>query len=161
LSGHSVQVNSIKQEQNPRTVLKFLMHGQRQDSAALGFLPLVALERYAENEWIYTTRINGELAAYVVFGIHKEGLKIYQVWTVKDARRLTAAAAVIAAAENTAISRGKKKSSAWVAEDLEAVRFWNALGYRNTGMRTGGRARRRIHLHFERDLITQERSLIS
>jgi GNAT superfamily N-acetyltransferase len=146
-------VNSIREEQNVRTVLNFLMHGQRKDSSALGFLPLVTLERYANSDWIYTARINGELVSYIVFGIHKAGLKIYQIWTVPDARRMTAAAAVIAAAEAAAARAGKKKSSAWVAEDLEAVKFWQQLGYTNTGMRTGGRARRRIHLHFERDII--------
>lgn len=151
-------MNSISEEREVRTILRFLMHGQRQDSSALGFLPLVTLERYADRNWIQTARINGELVAYVVFGIHKEGLKIYQVWTVRDARRMTAAAAVIAAAEAAAIACNKKRSSAWVAEDLEAVNFWSALGYRNTGMRTGGRARRRIHLHFERDLTEVKRA---
>jgi hypothetical protein len=139
-------------------VIRFAMHGQRQDSSALGFLPLVTLERYADRDWIQSCRINNELVSYIVYGLHRDGMKIYQIWTVKDARRMAAAAAVIAAAEAAAVAAGIKKSSAWVAEDLEAVSFWKALGYLLCGIRTGGNARRRIHYRFERDITESKRA---
>lgn len=138
----------IEGESSRETALAFVLHGHKKDSDALGFLPRCTIQRYADLGWISFARINGELCSFCVFGIHKKGLKIYQIWTIQDCRRLAAAAAALGLAHDKAEAAGKKISSAWVAEDLGARYFWEAVGYELIGLRSGGTSRGRIHLHF-------------
>lgn len=146
-------MNGIQSESDRNAALAFVLHGHRKDSDALGFIPRAAIERYADLNWISFGHLNDELCSFCVFGIHKLGLKIYQIWTVPDCRRLAAAAAVLSHVHAVASAAGKKESSAWVAEDLLARYFWEEMGYQLAGLRSGGNARGRIHLHFKKSLV--------
>ena len=148
-------MRNILTDVDSTTTIRFIVHEGRKGTNSIGFLPASCIARYQELGWINSVRHRGQLIAFCVYGIHKNGLKIYQIWTVEDGRRMTAASAAIAAAEEHAKAQKKSSANCWVAEDLESVKFWQSMGWINDGMRTGGIRRRRLHLHFSHQIKSE------
>lgn len=149
---------------------------RRTDGDALGFIPLARYaavidgatidgRRRSDYEGVSVITDSDEVTGFVFAGFHRGGLKIEQVCVREDARRIERATALVRSVEATAWARGAPLARCRVAADLEATRFWEAMGYtaRATVAATfmGYRKSwsRRPLIHFERELRQLELQL--
>lgn len=127
-------------------VERFIRASAKTETNTIGFLPWCAVQRYIEAGTVIVGRVNGDLVAWAVFGVHKKGVRIYQIFTRRDARRYEYGRQLVSFIERC--TPREKKISCWCATDLDAMLFWQALEFSVTGHRTGGRARRRLHTEY-------------
>ena len=72
-------------------------------------------------------------------------LRVYQVCIQYDAQRRLHGAALVGRLINKAEAEGYDRISCWVADDIPANDFWQAMGFRMMGEREGGKHRKRKH----------------
>jgi GNAT superfamily N-acetyltransferase len=127
---------------------------RRRDSEALGFMSMAKYEaivtgqgphaRPSNRLWI--AQVDGERVGFLYLTPGQPGgsAKIIQVAVQRDARRQEYATALVAVAERYAAQTQRGGVSLGVGEDLEAARFWDALGYQLRFRYQGGDRRKRI-----------------
>lgn len=139
---------------NPIQLAKFAASLQRKHTDELGFLPTVALREYAERGQIIPARENDEPIGYVLYfdgragkppAKHPHQVKLHQVCVQYDARGILHGTQLVREVERRARQNRFATVTAWVASDLEANKFWRAIGYKLTDTRQGGKRRNRIH----------------
>lgn len=111
---------------------------------SIGFIPWPSIEKYIDAGTAAIMWENDDPVAFVVWGEHKRGAKIYQLWVRMDARRHAFGRAIV----EWFHARRQNKSTpttCWCAADLDANLFWETIGFTFTSVRLGGRDRRRIH----------------
>ena len=126
-------------------VLDFVVSLSRKNYEAIGFLPKPRLQQYADQGQLWTQDENGEPCGFLVWGNGWPVLRVYQVCIDYDAQRLHHGAALIARLIGKAESEGYTAISAWVADDIPANHFWEAMGFVHTSSRNGGEKRKRMH----------------
>lgn len=126
---------------------KLWVHGVQNDTNAVGWLPTSVFDSRAKTDEITAVYRNNDLVGWCVRGVSgaRQVMKIYQIWVRPDARILENGRALID--DLAKIAHGQKcyLLEAWVAEDLAANVFWNAIGFTRGVWRWGrGRSLRRI-----------------
>ena len=140
---------------------------QRKHSDELGFLTRQAIEQYAARGQLILSHENADPASYAIFFTGRNGnrprldpytLRIHQICTQYDARRITHATQLVTRVVDVANARGFHAIRAWVADDIPANQFWKAIGFEIVATRRGGRRRKRTHnlwlLHLQPTLFT-------
>lgn len=130
---------------------KFLDHLANRHKHELGFLPLKAYEQAIALNRVFLCFENGEPCGYLIHGPGKEETKIYQVVVAEDSRRIEHGTALVDAARMIADRANAHILSCHVAEDLAAVRFWQAIGLHITGQRCRRKDGGRHQYRFEED----------
>lgn len=135
-------------------LVTYACHLQRQHTDELGFLPELAIRQYAERRQILLAHENDQPCAYVLYYDGRKGnrprldpltLRIHQLCTQYDARRLAHATHLINRIYDIATTGRFTRIRAWVANDIPANDFWHAVGFTLHGTRQGGRRRNRLH----------------
>lgn len=122
-----------------REVLLLAGHSVREDADKIGWLPWQFYEsKDASGELVAVCR-DGELVGYCAFSVNPVGreAKIVQTWVRRDARQIEHGRALMGRVARCAGDRGAAWLTCWVAEDLEAMRFWPAVGFRRIARRLG------------------------
>ena len=105
----------------------------------IGWLPWQFYEaKDARGELVAVCR-DGELVGFCAFSVNQVGreAKIIQTWVRRDARQIEHGRALMGRVARCAGDRGAAWLTCWVAEDLEAMRFWPAVGFRRIARRLG------------------------
>lgn len=138
----------------PAALVRYVVHQQSLNRDELGFLPTLAITEYAERRQILPAVDNGDLAAYALFYDGRNGnppkrnpgrLHVHQICTAHDTRRIYHATHLINALIERAQQRKFNEIAAWVADDIPANAFWQALGFKHIATRLGGQKRNRLH----------------
>ena len=133
---------------------KYVIAQQALHREELGFLPACAIREYHERGQIITATENADLASYALFfdgrngkrpRLHPHTIKVHQICTHYDARRIALATELLRQLELRATRRNFTTLAAWVAQDLPANAFWNAAGFTIEAQRDGGTKRKRKH----------------
>jgi GNAT superfamily N-acetyltransferase len=137
-----------------RLLTQFVIDQQNRNRESLGFLPGEAIRTYADRGAIIPATANGELVSYGIFFDGQPGcrprvdpydLRIYQLLTDYDARRLQHATRIVNLLYDHARQHSFRRMRLWCADDLPANVFWATLGFNCQDTRTGGFKRHRIH----------------
>lgn len=127
---------------------KLWLHGVQVDTHCVGWLPKSVFEQRLETNDVNTCWRNGDLVGWCLRGesVARKVMKIYQIWVRPDARILEHGRALISQIEEAAVTVGDGYLEAWVAEDLAANYFWNAIGFVRGVWRWGrGQSLRKIY----------------
>lgn len=126
---------------------KLWLHAVQADTNAIGFLPTKAFDIRSEQNDLYTVERNGDCVGWclVATSHHTAVLRVYQIWVRPDARIIEHGRALI----QRLIERGEKTGMyairAWVAQDLPANLFWEAVGFSKLCWRYGQGGKNRKH----------------
>lgn len=141
---------------------KYVPHLQNLHRSEVGFLPTVALREYEARQQLWLARENGQPCGYLAWGSFRGPRPVRNPFTIKiiqacidfSAQRSTHGTKLVTQLEHVAILAGIETLSLWCAEDLDANRFWRALGFRIDGTRIGGSAfiLNRVHKHWTKTL---------
>lgn len=127
--------------------LPFLIDLQKKNSAALGYLPAMALKWYADHRMVLLAKENEEPAGYILgrpsLRFNRAICPIYQAAVAFDAQRRHHGLALLERLEAIARGRGQLALQANCASDLEANEFWAAAGFRPIVCMTPDNARGR------------------
>ena len=138
----------------PDVLVDYVVAQQTRHREQLGFLPRIAIAEYADRRQILPAVQNDELAAYALFYDGRNGhrprrnpftLHVHQICTQYDARRLYHATALINRLIDRANINNFREITAWVANDIPANDFWEAIGFKHVATRLGGAKRNRVH----------------
>lgn len=127
---------------------KLWVHGVAADTNAVGWLPKSVFDSRAATNDVLAVYRDGDLVGWLLKGQSKarQVLKIYQIWVRPDARVLEHGRALIRELERDARRKKCWYLEAWVAEDLPANLFWNAMGFTRNVWRWGrGQSLRKIY----------------
>jgi ribosomal protein S18 acetylase RimI-like enzyme len=111
----------------------------------IGFLPAPRLQKYLDAGQLWITDENAEPCGFLVWGNGWPVLRVYQVCVQYDAQRRLHGARLVGRLINKAEREGYDRISCWVADDIAANDFWEAMGFRKMGERRGGAWRDRKH----------------
>jgi GNAT superfamily N-acetyltransferase len=125
--------------------LAFVEALSRKHYEEIGFLPKPRLEQYYQDGQLWMQTENGEPCGFLVWGNGWPVLRVYQVCIQYDAQRRLHGAELVGRLIRKAEAEGYERISAWVADDIPANDFWNAMGFRLHGQRAGGSKRGRMH----------------
>lgn len=128
--------------------VKFLDHLSGLHKHELGFLPRLAYSQAIELGRVFLCLENGEPAGYAIHGPPKRDTKIYQVVVADDCRRIEHGTALVEAIRQVADRERAFSLSCHVAEDLDALQFWHAIGLSVVGERCRRRDRKRKQFRF-------------
>lgn len=120
-------------------VLTFAASAVRADASMIGWLPFEFYDTAdAAGRLVSCTR-NGDLVGFCVFSRPNFGMesKIIQVWVRKDARQIEHGRALTTRVAFLAHDIGAAWLTCWVANDLDAMRFWPAIGFHQIASRVG------------------------
>jgi ribosomal protein S18 acetylase RimI-like enzyme len=136
---------------------------QKGSGKALGYFPTAQLRGYIETGGVLVgCDPSGKLIGYLISRdryLKRDELGvIYQLCVDPSARRSLVGAALVKAAFERA-AYGCRLFCLWCAQDLEANRFWESLGFVPIAFRAGSGKRKRVHIFWERrvradDLVT-------
>jgi ribosomal protein S18 acetylase RimI-like enzyme len=122
----------------------------------LGFLPRLAVERYAEWGGVHRVLENGDPAGFVVCRFtptsDPTASTILQAAIAMDAQRRHAGLYLIDQMARRAKAAGRLMLQCWCADDLEANAFWLAAGFTHVRQREGGKSRKRVLTLYRRPL---------
>ena len=125
--------------------LPYVLDLEKKHFEEIGFIPKPSLERYRDAEQLWVADENGDPCGFLVWGNGWPVLRVYQVCIQYDAKRRLHGAALIGRLLNKAEREGYDRISCWVADDIPANDFWEAMGFRKAGERQGGKKRGRKH----------------
>lgn len=137
---------------------EFICSLMRQNTNALGFIPRPYLQTYFIPKYLYVIQQNRfrKPVGYILHGpVSKNGiLTIHQACIDLDKRNrgfgLQAVQRVIKRAAHDRAGTIRLRC----ADNLEAIAFWRAIGFRATHITTGGLRRQRSLVHFSLPLST-------
>ena len=130
----------------------------RTESDALGFLTTTAIQFHAATGGVYVIwDRGGDVVAYIIFARGKasapQTAHVYQVWVKRACRKKHIGSKIVEAACDIAKKAGATSIECYVAQELEANHFWEAVGFQLVGAREGGKRRKRHHNHYRKDLL--------
>ena len=127
---------------------------QRANSKALGFMPRGTLVgKMIRGELLVAEDASGAFVGYVVGGdrYHKrEDVGVVYQLAVVPGRRRGAVGATLLKKMFERWARGCRLCCCWCAQDLEANRFWEALGFVPLAYRAGSSGKKRVHIFWQR-----------
>lgn len=139
---------------SPAELAKFARHMQRSNTDSIGFLTNEALTVYADRGNILPAIENNQLVSFCLFFDGPAGkrprndpfdLRIFQMCTDFDARRLQHATRLLNQVIDFGQANGYDRIRLWCAQDLDANDFWSTCGFNKVGERLGGNRRSRVH----------------
>jgi hypothetical protein len=135
--------------------LAFIDALQKQHSRALGFFPRAQMEGYVENQWVLiaedaaTKQALGYCASRDRYLKRDELGVVYQLCVTQSAQRGLIGATLIREVFHRA-AYGCRLFCCWCAQDLEANRFWESLGFVPIAFRGGSGKKKRVHIFWQR-----------
>ncbi|MEM1011206.1 MAG: GNAT family N-acetyltransferase [Planctomycetota bacterium] len=114
---------------------------QKAERAALGFLPWTALREKVERNEVLVADVIGKPAGYLIASDRyqkRDELGLITQMNVDPLYRGNLVAAALLQAQFDRSAYGCRLYSCWCAQDLEANRFWEAMGFVAIAFRTGG-----------------------
>jgi len=132
--------------------LRWILSEAKKGTKSIGFVPLEGLERASAAGRVHIAFENDDPVAFCVWGPSRSRLviRLYQVWTRNDARRLLHASAILETLSANAGRQAFVELACWCAADLESTAFWLALGFKENARRPGGGGR--VHVNFVRPI---------
>lgn len=127
---------------------KLWIHGVHADTNAVGWLPTSVFDSRAKTNEVTAVYRDHDLVGWCLRGesLARKVLQIYQIWVRPDARIIEHGRALVDQVREHAIAKKCAYLEAWVAEDLEANFFWNAIRFHRTVWRWGrGSSLRKIY----------------
>lgn len=126
--------------------LPYVLDLARKHYEEIGFLPSPKLEEYQASGQLWVADENGEPCGFLVWGRGWPVLRVYQVCIQYDAQRRLHGAQLVGKLINKAEAEGYERISCWVADDIPANEFWQAMGFVKVAEREGGKKRGRKHI---------------
>lgn len=139
---------------------KFLDHLQGLNAYALGFLPFQALQEAISRGHVLQAFENGQPCGYMIHGKLRLQTRILQTVVANDARRVEHATALVDALTMLANHVQAHALSLHCAEDLEANKFWQAIGFERIGRRLKNKRGKRWQIAYQRELPAKKLTAI-
>ncbi len=136
-----------------RTV-KYVSTLQNQECHSVGFLPHAALDEYDQRGQIVLAAENDDPCGYLIYydgrtgnrpKKHPNAIRLRQIAIDDRVRRIYHGTGLISRLIYHAQANHFPRLELWCATDLDAVKFWRALGFTEGRTRIGGDKNGRIH----------------
>src|SRR5688572_6192832 len=129
---------------------------QKPHVKALGYFPTQQFEGYIKMGGVLVAEAGGAAVGYVISRdryLKRDELGvIYQLCVAPGAQRKLVGATLVK--EVFARSAyGCRLYCCWCAQDLEANRFWESLGFVPIAFRAGSRGKRRVHIFWQKRIV--------
>lgn len=134
--------------------MKYVSHLQNKEYQSVGFLPTVALSEYDQRGQIVLASENHDPCGYMIYydgrrgnrpKNHPAGIRVRQIAIEDPLRRIAHATGLISRLIYHAQATRFQRLELWCAIDLDAMKFWRALGFTEGKVRAGGNKDGRIH----------------
>lgn len=147
-------MNALEVEPPKRPeLLSFVVSEARKGREELGFIPMTYYGEAAADGRLWLCESNGDLLGFLLGGRVRNQTRIHQLWMRADARRrLYGTLLVVKFCGHVAECGGRHVTCA-CANDLDAVEFWPALGFRPIWQRMPNNYRRRSVTQFQKPLV--------
>ena len=111
----------------------------REDAHCIGWMPWQFYEHHDEHGRLITVIRDGDVVGFCCWDLERLSgqAQCMQVWVRKDARMIEHGRALVDRVNRDAWRLGARSLRLWCAEDLDANRFWRALGFNAETMRNG------------------------
>lgn len=116
---------------------------QKKNAESLSFYPQQVFEREKEKGRLFLGILNGQPCGYIYAGAQSTTVKCHQVCIQYDARLRQYGAALVSALEEYACQGNATAVSLRCGFDIDANKFWKALGYEVVAIVDGGVRRMR------------------
>jgi len=116
---------------------------QKKNAESLSFYPKQVFEREKEKGRLFLGLLNGQPCGYIYVGAQGTTVKCHQVCIQYDARLRMYGAALVSALETYAAEGNATSVSLRCGFDIDANKFWKALGYEVVAIVDGGVRRMR------------------
>lgn len=116
---------------------------QRKNAEELAFYPAAAFEREIERQRIVLARVDGEPVGYLYHGALSTRVKIHQACIQYDARGFLYGSALVRWLEAMCRAAGCASITLRCGSDIDANRFWAAMGFYCQSVTKGGARRMR------------------
>lgn len=105
----------------------------------IGWLPWQFYEQCDQDGHLVALMRNGDLVGFLAWRPPDRWQRsiIVQTWVREDARRIEHGRALVGRVAAIAAGEGCRWLTCWVADDLDAMRFWPAIGFVRVGRRLG------------------------
>lgn len=119
--------------------LRIATHSTRTDARCIGWLPTSFYEEMHRKGRLHVVARNDEIVGYATWRPHRTypQAHVVQAWVRPDARMIEHGRALIAAIEAESRLHGCRSTRLWCATDIEAVAFWQRLGFDAEAIRIG------------------------
>ena len=116
---------------------------QKKNAESLSFYPKQVFEREKEKGRLFLGLLNGQPCGYIYVGAQGTTVKCHQVCIQYDARLRMYGASLVSALETYAAEGNATSVSLRCGFDIDANKFWKALGYEVVAIVDGGVRRMR------------------
>jgi ribosomal protein S18 acetylase RimI-like enzyme len=127
--------------------LAYVVALQKRFTDQLGFMPRAALVEWIERRTVHVVEENGDPAGYILARERVNSARwcrpLTQVAVAMDAQRRRLGFALLRRVADLAKTELLEGLQCWVAQDIEAVDFFNAAGFIHVATRKPENARRR------------------
>ena len=123
--------------------LSFIDHLQRKNAEELAFYPMSAFERELNKGRIILAKVNGQHAGYLYHGALGPKLKIHQACIEYDLRGQLYGARLVNFLERLCLDAGVMSITLRCGSDIDANKFWSAMGFYCESVTDGGVRRMR------------------
>jgi GNAT superfamily N-acetyltransferase len=125
--------------------LKILIELHKPESKSLGFLPAAAVSAYISWRSVIIGDVNDDDLSFLLFRHNSRDYPgitlIHQACVRQDARHIQIGTALIQRVAQAARMKGDAALQLWCRGNLEANRFWHALGFEPVAIKAGGKKR--------------------
>lgn len=135
-----------------RELLLFVDDLAKKNSHAVGFLPYQAYQSALEAKRVLLLIENDEPAGYLIHGPEITHSKIYQVVIHEQLRRIEHGRQLVDSLREHLQQFEVHTLSLHCAEDLDANRFWNAIGFHQIGRRIKDSTGRRWQNQYQQNM---------
>lgn len=122
------------------------------ERGCLGWQSSVTLEQWWRCGLVNTLWLGGDLVGYSVGRTGRTVHRVFQIAVRRDARRIENATLLLAAREGRAREEAAHQISLWCAADIEAVLFWEVLGFSKVQERYKNRSCARVQYRYCRTI---------
>lgn len=140
-------MNNFVVVQDHPDMLTYIDFLQKKNAESLSFYPKQVFEREKEKGRLFLGMLNGQPCGYIYVGAQGNAVKCHQVCIQYDARLQMYGAALVSALEEYASDGNATAVSLRCGFDIDANKFWKALGYEVVAIVDGGvRRMRKINI---------------
>lgn len=139
---------------------------QRRENQSVGFLTRTALAEYHARTQIVLASENNDPCGYMIFYDGRNGnrpvnhpaaIRLRQIAIDDRVRRIYHATGLISRLIYHAQANLFQRIELWCATDLDAMKFWRAIGFTEGRVRVGGNKDGRLHALWTLDVPTPRR----
>jgi len=130
--------------------IKFVRRLMKENSEALGFIPLSALEKAYDESRLLVYSENNERIGYLLFGPIKNGkdVTIWQICVNEKKRKMGFGKKLFNQFHKLAIETGAKGIRLRCADDLPANYFWKSLSFKLISTISSKSRRRKLNIYY-------------